>query len=173
MLRPAGAIDGRPQAVAQIPERDGVAQRIGEIDGSMIPVVETAAADGPNPNVDCRTTRQVGWKEARLSLVHEPGALTPVFGATVGPPEEAGQDLLRAAVQAGLGRKTKVPAVSDGAPWMADQVQMQFGLQGEFLSISTTYVTPWRPPGTPSRARISGPGGRCRKNGSNRTACRT
>jgi hypothetical protein len=132
VLQHAKAIDARPKAAAQIPERDGVAQLIGEIDGSMIPVVETAEEER-NPKVDRRTTRRVCWKEARLTLVHEPGAVTPVFGATVGSCEEAGRAMLRAAVQAGLGRKTKVHAVSDGAPWIADQVQLQFGLQGEFL----------------------------------------
>ena len=133
VLRHAGAIDGRPQAVAQIPARDGVAQLIGEIDGSMIPVVETAEPNDQSPPVDRRKTRQVGWKEARLSLVHAPGSVTPLFGATVGACEEAGETLLRTAVQAGLGRKTKVHAVGDGAPWMADQVPLHFGLQGAFL----------------------------------------
>lgn len=75
----------------------------------------------------------MGWKEARLSLVHAPGSVTPVFGATVGPPDQVGETLLRRAVQAGLGRNTKVHAVGDGASWIADQVSEQFGLQGHFL----------------------------------------
>jgi hypothetical protein len=133
VLRHAETIDERPKTAAQIPERDGVAQLIGEIDGSMIPVVETAAPNDQSPQVDRRKTRQVGWKEARLSLVHAPGSVTPVFGASVGPPEEAGETLLRAAIQAGLGRNTKIHVVGDGAGWIADQVDEQFGLQGEFL----------------------------------------
>jgi hypothetical protein len=133
VLRHAAAIDGRPRAVARIPERDGVAQLIGEIDGSMLPVVETAEPNDQSPAVDRRKTRQVCWKEARLSLVHAPGSVTPVFGATVGACEEAGETLLRTAVQAGLGRKTRVHVVSDGAPWIADQAQLQFGLLGDFL----------------------------------------
>ena len=133
VLRHAAKIDERPKVVAQIPERDGVAQLIGEIDGSMIPVVETAESNDPNAKADRRKTRQVGWKEARLTLVHAPGSVTPVFGATVGPPPQVGQTLLRAAVQAGLGRNTNVHAVSDGAPWIVDQVSEQFGLQGHFL----------------------------------------
>jgi hypothetical protein len=133
VLQHAAAIDDRPKAAAEVPERDGVAQLIAEIDGSMIPLVETAEPDQQHPKVDRRTTRQVCWKEARLSLVHEPGSVTPVFGATLGGCEEAGQAMLRAAVQAGLGRQTKVHAVSDGAPWIAAQVECQFGLQGEFL----------------------------------------
>ena len=133
VLRHAEAIDGSPKVAAQIPERDGVGHLISEIDGSMIPVVEMAAPDGNSPKVDRRKTRRVCWKEARLSLVHEPGSVTPVFGATRGTAEEAGQEMLRAAVQAGLGRKTKIHAVGDGATWIADQVSLQFGLQADFL----------------------------------------
>ena len=133
VLQHAEAIDDRPKAAAQIPERDGVAQLIGEIDGSMIPVVETAEPNDQGPKVDRRKSRQVGWKEARLSLVHAPGSVTPVFGATVGACEEAGETLLRTAVRAGLGRKTKIHAVGDGASWIADQVSLQFALQGAFL----------------------------------------
>jgi hypothetical protein len=133
VLQPAEAIDGRPKVVAQSPERDGVAPLIGEIDGRLMPVVETAEPTDPGPKVDRRTTRPVGWKAARWSLVQAPGSVTPVFGATVGACEEAGETLLRATVRAGLGRKTKSPVVGDGASWMADQVSLQFGLQGAFL----------------------------------------
>ena len=133
VLRHAETIDERPKAAAQIPERDGVAQLIAEIDGSMIPVVEMAESNDQSAKGDRRKTRQVGWKEARLSLVHTPGSVTPVFGATVGPPDQVGETLLRTAVQAGLGRKTQVHAVSDGAAWIADQVSEQFGLHGHFL----------------------------------------
>ena len=133
VLRHAAAIDGSPKVAAQIPERAWVARLISEIDGSMIPVVETAEADGQSPKVDRRKTRRVCWKETRLSLVHAPGSVTPVFGATLGPPEAAGQAMLRAAVEAGMGRKTKVHAVGDGATWIADQVTLQFGRQADFL----------------------------------------
>ena len=85
VLRHAEAIDERPKAPAQIPERDGVAQLIGEIDGSMIPVVETAAPKAESPPVDRRKTRQVGWKEARLVWSIR-RLVTPVFGATVARP---------------------------------------------------------------------------------------
>src|SRR5437773_8465292 len=33
---------------------------------------------------DRRKTRQVSWKEARLALAHQPGSVTPIFGATLG-----------------------------------------------------------------------------------------
>ena len=133
VLQHAQTIDECPKAAAQIPERDGVAQLIAEIDGSMIPVVETAESNDQSAKVDRRKTRQVGWKEARLTLVHAPGSVTPVFGAIVGPPDQVGETLLRTAVQAGLGRNTQVHALGDGAAWIADQVSEQFGLQGHFF----------------------------------------
>jgi hypothetical protein len=139
----------------------------------MIPVVATAEPHDPGPKVDRRTTRPVGWKEARWSLVHAPGSVTPVFGATVGACAEAGETLLRAAVQAGLGRNTKVHVVSDGATWMADQVQVQCGLQGELLVDFYHVCDNLARPATRSRAPTSGPGWRNRKIVSNKTGCRT
>ncbi len=95
--------------------------------------MEMAESNDQSAKVDRRKTRQVGWKEVRLSLAHPPGSVTPVFGATVGPPDQVGETLFRTAVQAGLGRKTQVHAVSDGAAWIAAQVSEQFGRHGHFL----------------------------------------
>jgi hypothetical protein len=53
--------------------------------------VETMESGGEAKNADKRKNRRVGWKEARLVLVHEPGSVTPVFGATLGSVEEAGR----------------------------------------------------------------------------------
>ena len=105
VLQHAQTIDERPKAAALIAERDGVEQLIGEIDGSMIPVVETAEAN--DAKADRRKTRQVGWKEARLTLVHALGSVTPVFGATVGPPDQVGEARLHTAVQADWGGKPR------------------------------------------------------------------
>ena len=43
-----------------IPETDGVACLIVEMDGSMIPIVTTAATTVGGEEVDHRTTRQIG-----------------------------------------------------------------------------------------------------------------
>src|SRR5437667_5627634 len=78
------------------PESGGVAGApvlIAEIDGSMLPVVETAEPGGGEAPQDRRKTRQVSWKEARLALAHAPGSVTPIFGATLGSAEEAGARL--------------------------------------------------------------------------------
>lgn len=47
--------------------------------------------------------------------------------------EESGRQFKRCAVQAGFGRNSELHAVGDGAPWIADQVELQFGRQGRYL----------------------------------------
>jgi len=109
----------------------GVAWVIAETDGSMIPLVDTAAPEAEGS--DRRKTRQVRWKEARLSLAHAQGSVTPIFAATLGGPDAVGDQLLDCAIRAGLGQTSRVHSVGDGAPWIADQVQRVFGQQGTYL----------------------------------------
>jgi hypothetical protein len=111
----------------------GVAWVIAETDGSMIPLVDTAAPTAEAGGRDRRKTRQVRWKEARLSLAHAQGAVTPTFAATLGEPDAVGDQLLDCAIRAGLGQTSRVHSVGDGAPWIADQVQRVFGAQGTYL----------------------------------------
>ncbi len=117
------------------PESGGVAGvpvLIAEIDGSMLPVVETAEP-GAGEAQDRRKTRQVSWKEARLALAHAPGSVTPIFGATLGSAEEAGERLAVCALQAGAGHQTKIHGVGDGAVWITEQMEVQFGTQAKYL----------------------------------------
>jgi hypothetical protein len=118
------------------PESGGVAGvpvLIAEIDGSMLPVVETAEPGAGEAPQDRRKTRQVSWKEARLALAHAPGSVTPIFGATLGSAEEAGERLAVCALQAGAGRQTKIHGVGDGAVWITEQMEAQFGVQANYL----------------------------------------
>lgn len=109
------------------PPATGVGCVIGEIDGSMIPIVDTAES------TDRRKSRQVRWQEARLSLAHAQGSATPVFAATLGTVDEAGDQWLDGAIRAGFGKRTSLHALGDGAVWIADQVQRVFGAQGTYL----------------------------------------
>jgi uncharacterized protein UPF0236 len=111
----------------------GVPVLIVEIDGSMLPVVETAERGAGETPQDRRKTRQVSWKEARLALAHAPGSVTPIFGATVGSAEEAGERLAVCALRAGAGRQTKIHGVGDGAVWITEQMEAQFGVQANYL----------------------------------------
>ena len=128
----AGQLHARLALQTTRPAR-GVEWGSAETDGSMIPLVETAPPATGEPGRERRQTRQVRWKEARLSLAHAQGAVTPTFAATLGEPEAVGDQLLDCAIRAGLGQPSRVHSVGDGAPWIADQVQRVFGQQGTYL----------------------------------------
>lgn len=115
---------------------------IAETDGSMIPVVQTGAtnAEGDSPGAlpsgrkqDRRKARKVFWKEAKLSLVRRSDEITPLFAVTLGDPTAAGADLRRLANAAGFNKRSWVHGLGDGAPWIADQMEQQFGTQCGYL----------------------------------------
>lgn len=117
----------------EIPEQDGVDCLIVEMDGSMIPIVTTEATPREGEKRDRRTTRQISWQEARLALARTPEQDNPVFGATLGSIQEAGEQLVASAIRAGVGQQTYVHGVGDGAPWIADQIAQRFGAPGCYL----------------------------------------
>jgi hypothetical protein len=85
---------------------------IGEIDGSMVPVVETSPAAG-----DQRKGKTLCWKEVRRCLVHPQGGATPVFGGHfAGGVEESGRQWARGAAKAGFGPASHLQAVGDDGP---------------------------------------------------------
>ncbi len=107
----------------------GEAVIVAEMDGGMIPIVEPDTTQD-----DQRKGKSLKWKEAKVCLAHPLGSLSLTYGATLeGGVEEAGRHLLHCAVKSGLGPVTQVHAVGDGAPWIADQVDTCFGLQGAYL----------------------------------------
>ena len=114
-------------------EREKVARVIGEIDGSMIPIVEAHLPKDDSAPQDRRKNKCLFWKEARLSLAHAEGSATPIFSGTMGSVQEAGNQLLSCVEQAGANAATKVHCVGDGALWIASQVDEQFGTRGTYL----------------------------------------
>jgi hypothetical protein len=116
-----------------IPIIDGVECLIVEMDGSMIPIVTTEATTGEGEKIDRRTTRQIGWREARLALARTPEQIHPVFGATLGTVDQAGEQLVASAIRAGVGQQTDVHGVGDGAPWIAEQIAQRLGEPGRYL----------------------------------------
>ena len=66
-------------------------------------------------------------------MTHPKGSVSPVFGGTLGSTDETGDILLSCAIRSGMGRKTEVHCVGDGAPWIAQQTDRVFGEQGSFL----------------------------------------
>ena len=71
-------------------------QLIAEMDGSMIPVIDTGIpSDGSS--CDSRRNRKTRWQEARLCFVRQADQITPIFYATMGDVERSGALLYRAA----------------------------------------------------------------------------
>lgn len=118
---------------SELPEQPGVAVLIAEMDGSMVPVVETAEPAAGEAPIDRRKTRKLKWNEARLGLVHQPGSVTPIFCATMETVDEAGEQLWRSAIRAGAGTQTKFHCLGDGASWITNQVDLRFGTQATYL----------------------------------------
>ena len=80
-------------------------QLIGEMDGSMIPVVLfDEEADG-----DKRKTRKVDWQEAKLCLVYEQGSYDKRHRVIMGEPDAAGDQWLSCAIEQGLNRQSSIP----------------------------------------------------------------
>jgi hypothetical protein len=117
----------------EIPEQDGKEFVIAEVDGSMIPIVTNTSKESDEGAVDRRKAKELKFKEGRLTIAYAQGTVSPLFGATMGSTQEAGDHLANCAIRAGVGQQTKVHCVGDGAPWIVEQVNRVFGLQGEYL----------------------------------------
>jgi len=127
-------IKDHEQLQTDIPDEGGVACVIAEMDGTMIPIVDTfEKTDEEGKTRDKRTTREVRWQEARLTLAHPKGSVSPYFGATLGDQDEAGDQLAHCAILSGTGEQTTLHCVGDGAAWICDQVDRVFGPQAGFL----------------------------------------
>jgi len=100
-----------------------------ETDGGMIPIVT------PDPSArDKRKGKTLAWREAKLSLAHTLGSVTPVYAGSIeGGVEAAGRQLPACAVRVGYGTGSVVHALGDGAPWIVGQVEAQFGAQARYL----------------------------------------
>lgn len=103
-------------------------QIIAETDGSMIPIISI----NNDIKSDKRKTRKTEWCEARLALARAKGSRTPVFSALIGSVDEAGKQLAAVVDAVGRGKKTHVHGVGDGALWIADQFDKQFGSDGDY-----------------------------------------
>lgn len=131
--RHAEAVKENEYYETAIPETDGVGCIVCGTDGTMIPIVVTEeSADAGNLS-DRRKTRRCGWKEARLMPAHAKGSVSPVFGCTLGGPDEAGEGLPNCAIHAGMGQKTEVHCIGDGAAWIVNQTDRVFGSQADYL----------------------------------------
>lgn len=100
---------------------------VAQIDGSMIPTVDYQETN------DAKKQRVCSWKEIRLCCVTNPNLETTRYGVTQGTPFEAGCMMYQTSQQHGLGADTRIHGVADGAPWIAEQYEVQFGANHTFL----------------------------------------
>lgn len=125
----AKEVEAFMESLPQKPKTE--AKRIlAEADGSMIPIVEL---NKKNMTSDSRKTRKVKWKEARLCHSRNIDCVSAIFRATLKGVEETGDKWFACGLEAGLGDKTKVHCVGDGARWINDQANRIFGAQGGYL----------------------------------------
>ena len=122
-LRHARRIQGVPAPRSAVP----AATLITEMDGSMIPLVQ------PGRGADARKGKTVSWAEVRLCCARSQGQATRCYGATLGSLELARACWAETAERSGLGSRTWVHGVGDGAPWIAEMFGEQFGRQGKYL----------------------------------------
>lgn len=115
-------------ALSVTPPKRAVGTLVTQLDGSLIPIVLP-----PAQGEDRRCGKELVWREARLCLARPQDSATPCYGATLGSVALAGQTWRATAQAAGLGERTHVHGVGDGAPWILTQFQEQFGGQGQYL----------------------------------------
>jgi hypothetical protein len=100
-----------------------------EMDGGMVPIMEPSSEQP-----DRRRGKRLHWKEAKIGLAHRHGSKELAYCGTVqGDAAQAGKKLLACARQTGMGKSSPIHALGDGAPWIAKQVEQQFGAQAYYL----------------------------------------
>lgn len=117
-----------PQPVCTLPAR-GAERIVAEADGTMLPIVDTSAAP---PGADRRKFRQVHYQEARLAAARAQGSATTHYGATLHDVTDTGLRWAQCVRAAGWGLDSQIHGIGDGAPWIAEQVRVQFGPQGRY-----------------------------------------
>jgi Uncharacterised protein family (UPF0236) len=110
--------------------------QVTELDGSMVPIVEFRSADAvndPKAKRDKRKRRSCKWSEIRVCTTHDTKRADARYGACFGGALEAGLMMEQNCQQAGMNERTRIHGIGDGAPWIAEQYERRFGLQGTFL----------------------------------------
>jgi hypothetical protein len=97
---------------------------ITEMDGTMLPIVATKVGAG----LDGRKGKELFWREARLCLARPADAVDGTYGATFGSAQIASLLWHQVAEAAGLGPQTRVHGLGDGAIWIVNSFQEQFGM---------------------------------------------
>ena len=111
---------------------------ISEVDGSMLPIVnikdeKTKQLEGIAADItDKRKLRNCHGKEIRIRIIRAPESVETYYGIALGEPHIVGCMMLDCAKHKGYGEHTHLHAIADGATWIADQYEEQFGTNHRF-----------------------------------------
>jgi len=122
--------------LAQPPGKNPAAIQVSGTDGSMVPIVEykkVSEVSEAEKKADKRKRRVCQWKEIRVCTAHDPSRADPCYGASFGTVLEAGLMMRLTSELCGIDERTRIHAVGDGAPWIAEAYEEQFGTQSRFL----------------------------------------
>ena len=112
----------------ELNSKSGSSFIISETDGSMVPIVVSKKS-----GKDRRKSKEVMYRELRLSMARKSSSKVGVFAATFDEVNHAGKCMRYCIDQAGCGGNSKIHAIGDGAVWIAEQVEKQFGSQAKYL----------------------------------------
>ena len=111
----------------------GAALLVVELDGSMVPVVEYGDLDKQQKASGLKRNRNCFWKEFRLCTASRSEGGRTRYAVTDGTPLEAGWMMYHNCKLEGMDEATHIHGVADGAPWIVDQYEEQFGANHDFL----------------------------------------
>lgn len=103
---------------------------VAEIDGTMLPVVETQTGQDRN----ARKHRRCQWKEMRLATARAQGTAHSYYALGGTDVQQCGQAWAKAVALAGWALQSRIHALGDGAKWIYLQYRQVFGQSpGGFL----------------------------------------
>ena len=105
----------------------------------MIPIVdyqfsepETAQSEASKTK-KAKKKRHCFWKEIRLCTVRDFKSEKTTYGSVLGSPVEVGLMMEQCSKYRGLSEESWVHGVADGAAWIAEQYEITFGANHQFL----------------------------------------
>jgi hypothetical protein len=129
----AAMAEARDLAIETKLSKRGVPTVIGEMDGSMVPIVTIKPIENAESPRDGRKRRALSWQEARLCLGRDVDKVTPHYGATMDTVEEATDLLVDCLIKAGAGKSTRLHCLGDGAQWIVNWTMEKLEGQATFL----------------------------------------
>jgi hypothetical protein len=105
---------------------------VAQMDGSMVPIVQYSDASQEQRLAGLKKNRDCHWREVRLCSASLPQNGLKLYGVVLGSPLEAGCMMSETCKQLGMNGDTYIHGVGDGAVWIADQYEEQFGMNHDY-----------------------------------------